>query len=408
MNVNAAREETRTDETVVDLAAYGARFVENPYPVYAELRAKGPVHRVRLPGQERDWWLVVRNEEGRLLLADARFSKDWRSSGVWPADALPINENMIESDPPKHTRLRALVTREFTSRRIEALAPRVHELTADLLDSMTAGPDARADLVAALSFPLSMSVICELLGVPDLDRQSFKVWSNEIVASTSPEATVAAVQAVTAYLTGLIEQKRAEPGDDLLSALLRTTDEEGDRLSPDELVGMAFLLLAAGHETTVGLISNTVLALLRHPDQLALLRSDYSLAGNAVEETLRYDSPVENSTYRFATEDMDFCGARFEKGDPVLVSLASAGRDAERFEDADRFDITRTARGHLTFGHGIHYCLGAPLARLEARVAVRALLERCPELRLDTSEPLVYLPGMLVRGVRRLPVRWTA
>ncbi|MCE4946757.1 cytochrome P450 [Streptomyces albulus] len=405
--MNAKTTHGAREETVVDLAAYGAQFVENPYPVYAELRAKGPVHRVRVPGQERDFWLVVRNEEGRRILADERLSKDWRSQGVWPADALPINENMVESDPPKHTRLRSLVTRAFTARRIEALAPRVHTLTADLLDAMSKAPNGRADLVAALAFPLSMTVICELLGVPDLDRRSFRQWTNEIVASSSPEATAEAVRAVNAYLTGLIEQKRAEPRDDLLSALLRTTDEEGDRLSPEEVVGMAFLLLAAGHETTVGLISNTVLALLRHPDQLALLKADFSLIGNAVEETLRYDSPTENSTYRFATEAMDFCGARFEKGDPVLVSLAAAGRDGERFEDGERFDITRSARGHLSFGHGIHYCLGAPLARLEAGVAVRALLERCPDLRLDTSEPLVYIPGMLVRGVRRLPVRWT-
>ncbi|MGW5116326.1 cytochrome P450 family protein [Streptomyces noursei] len=405
--MNAKTTHGAREETVVDLAAYGAQFVENPYPVYAELRAKGPVHRVRVPGQERDFWLVVRNEEGRRILADERLSKDWRSQGVWLADALPINENMVESDPPKHTRLRALVTRAFTARRIEALAPRVHTLTADLLDAMSKAPNGQADLVAALAFPLSMTVICELLGVPDLDRQSFRQWTNEIVASSSPEATAEAVRAVNAYLTGLIEQKRAEPRDDLLSALLRTTDEEGDRLSPEEVVGMAFLLLAAGHETTVGLISNTVLALLRHPDQLALLKADFSLIGNAVEETLRYDSPTENSTYRFATEAMDFCGARFEKGDPVLVSLAAAGRDGERFEDGERFDITRSARGHLSFGHGIHYCLGAPLARLEAGVAVRALLERCPDLRLDTSEPLVYIPGMLVRGVRRLPVRWT-
>ncbi len=399
--------DTAREETVVDLAAYGTQFVENPYPLYAQLRAEGPVHRIRVPGQERDFWLVVRHEEGRRILSDTRFSKDWRASGVWPADALPINENMLESDPPQHTRLRSLVTREFTARRIEALAPRVRELTTELLDAMTAAPDGRADLVAALSFPLSMSVMCELLGVPDLDRESFRQWSNEIVASTSPEATVQAVESVTAYLTGLIADKRAEPGDDLLSALLRTTDEEGDRLSPDEVVGMAFLLLAAGHETTVSLISNAVLALLRHPEQLALLRADASLTGDAVEEALRYDSPVEATTYRFATENMDMCGARFEKGDPVLVSLGSVGRDGERFEDADRFDITRPARGHLSFGHGIHFCLGAPLARLEAGVALRALLERCPELRLDTAEPLMYVPGMLVRGVRRLPVRWT-
>ncbi|MEW1660307.1 cytochrome P450 [Streptomyces sp. NPDC093707] len=405
--MNAKTAHGAREETVVDLAAYGPQFVENPYPLYARLRAKGPVHRVRVPGQERPFWLVVRHEEGRRILADARFSKDWRSQGVWPADALPINENMVESDPPHHTRLRALVTRAFTARRIEALAPRVQTLTAQLLDTMDQAPGGRADLVAALAFPLSMTVICELLGVPDLDRQSFRQWSNEIVASSSPEATVEAVGAVNAYLTDLIDRKRTEPGEDLLSALLRTTDEEGDRLSPQEVVGMAFLLLAAGHETTVGLISNTVLALLRHPDQLALLRADFSLTGNAVEETLRYDSPTENSTYRFATEAMDFCGARFEKGDPVLVSLAAAGRDGARFEDAERFDLTRTPRGHLSFGHGIHYCLGAPLARLEAGIAVRSLLQRHPDLRLDTCEPLEYVPGMLVRGVRRLPVRWT-
>ncbi|MGX1880620.1 cytochrome P450 family protein [Streptomyces sp. NPDC055287] len=398
--------------TVVDLRGHAEEFAADPYPYYAKLRAAGPAHLVRTDDVER-MWLIVGHDEARRALADPRLSKDWRTSGLYEASANPINTNMLETDPPHHTRLRKLVAREFTTRRIEALRPQVQRVTDELLEVMTSGSGRTADLVEALAFPLPMTVICELLGVPDLDRASFRGWSNEIVAPTGAEAEGAAVQAMGAYLAELVEDKRSSvPGDDLLSALIRTQAEDGDRLAADELIGMAFLLLIAGHETTVNLISNGIRALLAHPDQMAALRGDFGLIDSAVEEMLRYDGPVENATFRFTREPYEVGDLVIPAGEPVLVSLAAGDRDAARFPDPDRFDITRTAvtgkgPGHLAFGHGLHFCLGAPLARLEGRIAVRSLLERCPDLTLDPDGgPLEWLPGLLMRGVRRLEVRW--
>ncbi|MGW0550068.1 cytochrome P450 family protein [Streptomyces altiplanensis] len=401
--------------TVVDLSDHAEEFAADPYPYYAKLRAAGPVHRVRTESAG-EVWLIVGHDEARRALADPRLGKDWRISNLWDGTSAdnPIGANMLESDPPHHTRLRGLVAREFTGRRIEALRPRVQRVTDELLDAMTAGENRTADLVDSLAFPLPMTVICELLGVPDLDRASFRGWSNEIVAPTGAEAEGAAVRAMGEYLAELVEDKRSSPGDDLLSALIRTRDEDGDRLTPDELIGMAFLLLIAGHETTVNLISNGVRVLLAHPEQLAALRADFGLIDSAVEEMLRYDGPVENATYRFAREPFGIGGLVIPAGDPVLVSLAAADRDTARFPEPDRFDITRTAAtgkgrgpGHLAFGHGLHFCLGAPLARMEGRIAVRTLLERCPDLALaPDGGPLEWLPGLLMRGVRRLEVRW--
>ncbi|MEU6082737.1 cytochrome P450 [Streptomyces sp. NPDC047108] len=400
---------------IVDLTdEKGAAFTADPYPVYAELRAQGPVHRIRMPDMG-EVWLIVGHEEAREALSDTRLSKEWRTAGeVWDGPVTALNANMLEADPPHHTRLRKLVAREFTPRRVEELRPRVQQITDELLDAMLAAPDGRADLVDALAFPLPMTVICELLGVPSLDRRTFRGWSNEIVAATSKENEAAAFTAMHDYLAGLIEDKRcSEPGEDLLSALIRTRAEDGDRLSADELLGMAFLLLVAGHETTVNLIANGVHALLTHQPQLAALRADFSLMDSAVEEMLRYEGPVETSTFRFTREAADVGGTVIPAGQPVLVGLASADRDPARFPAADRFDIRRSASGdggrsHLAFGHGIHYCLGAPLARLEGRTAIRTLLERCPDLALDTGDPaaLPRIPGLLMRGFRRLPVRW--
>jgi cytochrome P450 len=253
-----------------------------------------------------------------------------------------------------------------------------------------------------------MTVICDLLGVPDLDRDAFRGWSNEVVAPTSPEAEQAAYGAAMPYLTGLIEAKRKAPGEDLLSAMIHTADEEGDRLSADELLSMAFLLVVAGHETTVNLIGNGLRALFHHPDQLALLRTDLpGLIDGAVEEVLRYDGPVEGSTPRIAREDTEFGGALIPAGSSVVIVMADADRDESRFEDPARFDIRRDARGHIAFGHGIHFCLGAPLARLEGRIALRSLLERLPELAADGSPDAgPWIPGELIRGVRKLSVRW--
>ncbi|MEV6547092.1 cytochrome P450 [Streptomyces sp. NPDC051597] len=382
-------------------------FTAHPYPYYAKLRAEGPVHRVRTREMD-EVWLIVGHEEARAALADGRFSKDWRAVAD-ESQFTAVSANMLDSDPPQHTRLRKLVAREFTSRRIEALRPRVQEITDTLLDTMLAAPGRTADLVDAFAFPLPITVICELLGVPDLDRETFRRLSNEAVAPTENDGTNASALEMGAYLVGLIEDKRAAaPADDLLSALIRTRHEDGDQLSPDELIGMAFLLLVAGHETTVNLISNGVRALLAHPEQLAALRADFDgLIDGAVEEMLRYDGPVETATYRYAREDVECGGTVVPAGATVLVGLASAGRDPARHPDPDRFDIRRTPQSHLGFGHGIHYCLGAPLARMEGRIAVRTLLERAPGLRLaEDAGPLEWLPGMLIRGVRHLPVRW--
>ncbi|WP_159774611.1 cytochrome P450 family protein [Streptomyces sp. HM190] len=391
---------------VIDLTRYGARFTENPHPVYAELRALGPVHRVRLPvpDAQHETWLVVGYEEARAALADPRLSKDASKIGVTFLDEELIGKYLLVSDPPQHTRLRGLITREFTARRVERLRPRIQQITDDLLDTML--PRGRADLVESFAYPLPLTVICELLGVPELDRAAFREMSTQTVAPTSAESEYDAFVRLAAYLGELIEDKRCSPpADDLLSALIRTTDEDGDRLSPDELRGMAFILLIAGHETTVNLITNAVHTLLAHPGQLAEVRADTSLVDAVVEETLRYEGPVENATFRFAAEPLVIAGTPIAAGDSVLVGLAAADRDDSRCPAADRFDIHRDTRGHLAFGHGIHYCLGAPLARLEARVALRTLLDRCPDLAAD-GQPGPWLPGMLIRGVRSLPVRW--
>lgn len=397
-----------TTEAIVDLGALGERFTRDPHPVYADLRARGPVHRVRIP-EGTPAWLVVGYEEGRAALADQRLSKNW--SGASPALGLTkvaSGTSMLSTDAPVHTRLRKLVAREFTPRRMQQLVPRVRRMTDELLDTMLALPGRGTDLVESLAFPLPMSVICELLGVPFLDRRAFRAWSNTAVSSIDAAARRAATADMSGYLAGLLDEKRNRPGDDLMSALIHTADEEGDRLSAEELMGMAWLLLVAGHETTVNLISNGVLALLTHPEQLEALRADPGLMDNAVEEMLRYAGPIETSTYRFTIGPYDIGGTVIPGGgELILIATADAGRDPDRYPEADRFDITRDARGHLAFGHGIHYCLGAPLARIEAAVAVGSLLERCPELALDADpDALTWRTGMLIRGPEGLPVRW--
>ncbi|MBO8195927.1 cytochrome P450 [Streptomyces oryzae] len=393
---------------ILDLAALGDDFVRDPYPVYAALRRRGPVHHVRTP-EGALAWLVVGHEAARAALTDERLSKRWANASP-DADGLTVapGTHMLVSDPPDHTRLRKLVSKEFTPRRIAALEPRIKELTSGLLDAMLASPDGRADLVASLAFPLPIAVICELLGVPDLERERFAAWSDHVLSAAPDEERQDSAQALAGYLTQLLERQRAQPGDDLLSVLIRTSDEDGDRLSTDELLGMAWLLLIAGYETTVGLIANGTLALLRHPDQLAALRADPALLPGAVEEMLRYDGPVEVSTFRFTLEPVEIGGTLIPgDGQLVLPVLGDADRDSKRFPDGDRFDIRREARGHLAFGHGIHFCLGAPLARLEARIAFELLLDRTASLELDAHPAaLEWREGTVLRGVKSLPVRF--
>jgi cytochrome P450 len=403
-------------DRLVDLRDYGPEFVRDPYPFYAELRERGPVHPAVLR-DGGDAWLVVGHEEARAALAHPGQLKDWNAaSRAWKERELgdpeaagsAFGRHMLVADPPDHTRLRRLVSKAFTPHRIEALRPRVQQITDDLLDQLP--KDGSADLVDAFAYPLPMAVICELLGVPFLDGERFRGWSNRIVApeEDDPEGNFEAAEQLVGYLNQLIEVKRSRPGDDLLSALIQTTDEGGDRLSADELRAMAFLLLVAGHETTVNLISNGVLALLRHPDQLAALRADFSLLDGAVEEMLRYEGPLEGATARFTRRPVELGGTVIPGGGhQVIIVLASAHRDGGRFPEADTFDIRREPVQHFAFGHGIHFCLGASLARMEGRIAIRSLLERCPELALDGDPAdLAWRPGHLIRGVQRLPVTY--
>lgn len=395
-----------TDMLAADV--FSPEFEVDPYPVYTRLRQEGPVHRVTLP-DGTPAWLITRYADARQALADQRLRKSpaaQLATMQWlPQDlANAIGMHMLNADPPDHTRLRRLVSAAFTVRRIQALRPRIERIADDLLDAM-AGRD-EVDLLDEFAFPLPIQVICELLGVPPADRNSFRAWSNTIVAGATARAELpTAAAGLVGYLRELIEVKRAEPADDLLSALIAVRDT-GDRLSQDELTSMGFLLLIAGHETTVTLLGNAVHALCRHPEQLDRLRADPALLPAAVEEFLRYESPVETSTFRLASEPVRIGEVTIPAGDIVLVGLLAANRDDSRFPTADRLDFDRTDNLHLAFGHGIHHCLGAPLARLEAEVALGRLLPRFPALRLAVpSDELAWRPGSLIRGLCTLPVR---
>ncbi|MFF2576761.1 cytochrome P450 family protein [Streptomyces goshikiensis] len=391
--------------TLEELAPAGSDLTADPHPALAALRERGRVHRVHVPGTG-DVWLVLGRDEVRAALTDQRLRNDVRHSATWESDGgHAIGLNMLQTDAPRHTRLRALVAREFTAGRVEALRPRVQRIADALLDALP--PAGGFDLVAGYALPLPLTVICELLGVPAGDRHLFHTWSAELVAPSSPAAAAAAGAEMTAYFASLITAKTLDPGTDLMSALvLAPAGEEG--LSPGELLGMAFLLLVAGHETTVNLISGGVLSLLRHPDQLAALRADLGLLAGAVEEMLRHDGPVTAAAFRHAAEPLEIAGVRIPAGDSVMLSLASASRDPAHFPDPDRFDIRRPARGHLAFGHGVHHCLGAPLARLEGRIALATLLRRLPDLTLATDPDSVERrPGAMLRGVAALPVSWS-
>ncbi|WP_329471577.1 cytochrome P450 [Streptomyces sp. NBC_01723] len=368
----------------------------------AALRAAGAVHRVSVPGSGESW-LVVTRDAARAALTDPRLRNDIRHSASWDSDGgHAIGHNMLQSDPPQHTRLRHLVAGHFTPGRIAALRPRVERVAGDLLDALPRR--GTADLVARYALPLPVTLICELLGVPGADREVFHTWSNELVMPTSPGAAEAAAGALTGCLTDLTGAKRDAPDGTLLGDLAAAADA-GD-LTAEELLGMAFLILVAGHETTVNLISATVHSLLTHPGQLDRLRAEPDLAGGAVEESLRFNSPVHASAFRFAAEPLELAGTPIAAGDPVLVSLAAASRDPGHFPDPDRFDIGRAPRGHLGFGHGIHHCLGAPLARVEATVAVRLLLERYPALAFATDPvTLTWRTSTLLRGLAELPLR---
>ncbi|MEV5150127.1 cytochrome P450 [Streptomyces sp. NPDC052727] len=389
-------------------AVDSTRLLRDPYAVYGRLREEGPVHRITgtdgLPA-----WLVTRYDDVRQALADPRLSLDKRNAtpGGYRGMALPpaLDANLLNMDPPDHTRIRRMVSQAFTPRHVEGLRVPIERAADRLLDSLS-GQD-EADLIPSYAAPLPIIVICDLLGVPQDHRPDFRAWTDALVAPdpTRPDRAREAVASLLSFFTRLIADKRAHPADDLLSALIAVRDQE-DRLSEDELMSLAFLILVAGYENTVHLIGNAVAALLSHPDQLAALRADPAALDRAVEELARYDGPVPLAIRRFPTEDIVIGGVTVPAGETVLLSLAAAHRDPRRFTDPDRLDIGRDAAGHLALGHGIHYCLGAPLARMETGIALTALFDRFPGLALAVPpQELRRRPSMRSRGLIALPVR---
>jgi cytochrome P450 len=399
------------------LGAWGAYDRDAPFSLFAEVRERGAVHAVTL-ADGHDAWLVVGHAECRAALNDPRLSKDLHaalaSRDEVVAEGLPgpaFARHMLVVDPPDHTRLRRLVAGAFSVRRIEELRPRVQDLVDDLLDEIAArGPRSRVDLVTSFAFPLPFTVICELLGVPEVERALLGRGLTALLAPTStPEEYAVAKRAsdaVVEQLTTLVQTKSDDPGDDLISALIGARDG-AERLNQQELLSTIFQLIVAGHDTTASLIENSVVALLRHPDQLEELRSDPTRIPAAVEELLRYDAPVPHATFRYARESLDLGGVTIPAGAQVIVNLASANRDPERYSDPDTLDLRRAGAGHLAFGHGIHFCLGAPLARMEGQLAVDALLQRFPELRLAVAPEQLHWghgDGLVLRGLTELPV----
>ncbi|WP_328428468.1 cytochrome P450 family protein [Streptomyces sp. NBC_00443] len=380
----------------------------HPYDVYRRLRDTAPVHRIAGPDGSPAW-LVTRYDDVREALADPRLSLDKRHAapGTYRGLALPpaLDANLLNMDPPDHTRIRRLVGRAFTPRRVEQLRTPIRRTADRLLDAL--GPHGTTDLIASYAAPLPITVICDLLGVPDEHRRDFREWTDALVAPdpARPQAAKEAVVAMLGFFTRLLADKRREPADDLLGDLIAVRDTDGDRLGEDELMSLAFLILFAGYENTVQLIGNAVLALLDHPEQLAALREEPSRIPSAVEEFARYEGPALLAIRRFPTEDVTIGGVTVPAGDTVLLSLSAANRDPVRFPDADRLDLGRDASGHLALGHGIHYCLGAPLARAETEVALAALLHRFPELAL-ADDDLRWRRSLRARGLLALPVTY--
>ncbi len=401
----------------VDIAS--SKFKANPYPHYARWRQDEPILRVTLPdGQPA--WLVTRYDDVAAVLKDERFIKD-RLAALTPEQLanqpwmprmfMPLSRNMLDTDPPDHTRLRGLVQKAFLPRRVELMRPRIESLANELLD--TALRRGRMDLIRHYALPVPTTIIAEMLGVPARDRHKFHRWSSGILIGTASRRFQALrliphVLGFLRYIRKLVAKRRSDPRDDMLTALVQAEDG-GERLSENELVSMVFLLLLAGHETTVNLIGNGMLALLTHRDQLERLRREPQLIGSAVEELLRFDSPVDMATERRAREEVTLGGVTIPRGELVFAVLASANRDERQFPEPNALDLAREPNKHLSFGLGAHYCLGAPLARLEAQVAIQTLLVRAAELELSVpAESLRWRPGLVVRGLDALPVTLSA
>ena len=394
---------------------YTRDFAEKVHQRFAWMRENEPVCKARL-SLGKNAYLITRYDDAKQTLGDnERFIKNPRNvrpgakknDMYWmPKTFRPLLQNMLNSDEPDHRRLRNLVHQAFTPKRIAGMKERIEEIADELLDRIE--PESPFDLVEAFALPLPVTVIAELIGIPPPDRPRFFGWTRKIIVTPTPLNMMRAVPSLSAlmkHLRLLAARRKVEPQDDLVSALARAEDEEGDRFTEDELIAMLFLLLVAGHETTVGLIGNGVLALLDHPEEFEKLRDNPDLMDSAVEEFLRYDGPLQTSEISFARESVELHNVRIPQGAIVLPAILSANRDERVFENADQLDITRSPNKHLAFGHGIHYCLGAPLARLEGRIAFTKLIERFPGLRLAVGRQRVsYLNAPILHRPATLPV----
>ena len=396
---------------------YSPEFRADPHATFARMREHDPV--LRQPGIDNETmiWFVTRHDDvAAILLDDERFVRDQRlalTEEEVAANPLPpafelIDNHMLNRDGADHRRLRRLVTKAFTPRMVERLRPRIQAIAEELLDAVEARGEM--DLSAEYAFPLPITVIAEMLGVPGSDQGRFQEWSDAIVTPVvedeEMERFLAQMGDFVTYLTEFFAARRADPQDDLVSALLAARDEE-DALTEAELFGTVVLLIVAGHETTVGLIGNAVLGLLANPDQLERVRADSSLLPGAIEEVLRYEGPVERALNRWAATDVELGGQTIRRGELVIAILNSADRDPERFPEPDVLDVRRPDAKHLAFGRGSHYCLGAPLARLEAQIALETLFRRLPTLRLAVEQhELQWRPTPGFRRVAALPVAW--
>jgi cytochrome P450 len=386
----------------------------NPSAFYAHLRAQEPLTYVDDFLGMGKAWIVTNYDDAIALLKDPRFTKDKRKvlsagdeqTSIPESPFLALMQNMLMVDPPNHTRLRSLVSKAFTPRMIEQLRPRIQQITDELLDAVQ--ERGEMDLINDFAYPLPITVISEMLGIPTTDRQQFRVWTQVLVntgeQNQQESLKTSAIGEFLHYIKSLLDEKRVHPGSDLTSNLVQV-EENGDALSENELISMIFLLIVAGHETTVNLIGNGTLALLQHPDQMQRLQHDLSLIPTTIEELLRYTAPVNLSDERWASEDIHMHGKVIRKGEIVYASLIGANTDPKQFHNPEELDIARQENQHLAFGKGIHYCLGAPLARLEGQIAFGTLIQRLPNLHLASDpEQLIWNNNFMLRGLRSLPV----
>ncbi len=425
-----------TDMLTLDIGS--PEFRKDAFERYKELNAKCPAHRAVITngsgeGEQQGFFnrpvvLLTSYDAVNAGLLDPTVSVDFHK--IMPPEMLeqlpptaeefrPLSRSVLTLDPPDHTRLRKLVQKSFTAGEIEKLRPRIRKIADDLLDAAIAAaeargesaPNRRMELISQFAFPLPMTVISEMLGVPAADRENVRLWSENLLSAqrATPEQQEAIAQNIRdfiAYLKGLFDAKRANPQDDMISQLVQA-EEDGDRLDEDELLSMVFILIVAGHITTVNLITNGVYALLTNPEQLVKLKADPSLVKNTVEETLRYYGPAETTTPRYATAQVELDGFTVMPGETMIAVLAAADRDPSRFSNPDAFDITREdAHRHVAFGKGLHVCLGAPLARLEGQVAFEAILDRLPDLALGVPADEITWQASFLRSLTALPLKF--